>query len=145
MIVPHTILAHSLGGLFARFAVAELLDLFEAGIIIPKSFVTMCTPHLGIRRPGSSVYDRFFRTASSIVVNSFYGQSGKDLLWNPVSSSQNPGKSKETQPLLGLMAKADSPFMQALRRFQFRTLVSMTHFDQLVPYFSVTKKYNLFS
>lgn len=46
-----SIVAHSLGGLYARFAIVQLLDSLRPLNMKYVSFVTICTPHLGSRRP----------------------------------------------------------------------------------------------
>lgn len=46
-----SVVAHSLGGLYARFAIVSLIDSLSPLNIEYVSFVTICTPHLGSRRP----------------------------------------------------------------------------------------------
>lgn len=46
-----SMISHSLGGLYSRFAIVQLIDLLSPLNIQYVSFVTICTPHLGSRRP----------------------------------------------------------------------------------------------
>jgi pimeloyl-ACP methyl ester carboxylesterase len=45
-----SMVGHSLGGLYARFAVVQLMDALSMLNMDYVSFVTICTPHLGSRR-----------------------------------------------------------------------------------------------
>ena len=62
--VPHQfiVIAHSLGGLITRYAFGELSTnpLTRHGGPDSKlhwaSFITMCTPHLGVRKPGKRLF-----------------------------------------------------------------------------------------
>ncbi|RHZ41660.1 hypothetical protein DYB26_007032, partial [Aphanomyces astaci] len=47
-------IGHSLGGIVARYAIVYLQAALIAYGIQPTSFTTLCTPHLGSRRPGGS-------------------------------------------------------------------------------------------
>lgn len=49
-----SIISHSLGGLYSRFAIVQLIDSLSPLNIQYVSFVTICTPHLGSRRPRSN-------------------------------------------------------------------------------------------
>lgn len=46
-----SIIAHSLGGLYARFALVQIMESLSPLDIQYVGFVTLCTPHLGSRRP----------------------------------------------------------------------------------------------
>lgn len=46
-----SIVGHSLGGLYARFAIVPLIESLSPLTVDYVSFVTICTPHLGSRRP----------------------------------------------------------------------------------------------
>ncbi|TYZ66602.1 hypothetical protein PybrP1_008122 [[Pythium] brassicae (nom. inval.)] len=53
--MPHlrklSLLGHSLGGLYARYCIGVLLARGFFARVEPMNFITMATPHLGIRRP----------------------------------------------------------------------------------------------
>lgn len=46
-----SMVSHSLGGLYSRFAIVQLMHSLTPLKIQYTSFVTICTPHLGSRRP----------------------------------------------------------------------------------------------
>ncbi|KAJ0404954.1 hypothetical protein ATCC90586_002713 [Pythium insidiosum] len=107
-----SIVAHSLGGLYARFAIAQLE--LELAILNMEyvSFITICTPHLGSRRPRApSAIKNFWRLGVHTVLasKSLYGQTGIDLL-----------------------------VANALQRFRHCTLVAMADGDVVVPFASAS-------
>jgi triacylglycerol esterase/lipase EstA (alpha/beta hydrolase family) len=71
-----SLVAHSLGGLYARCLVGLL---FEEGVIpnrvIPLNFITLASPHLGSREHGKMVGDRLMSFMGSII-----GLTGKGIV-----------------------------------------------------------------
>ncbi|RHY50113.1 hypothetical protein DYB34_006472 [Aphanomyces astaci] len=108
-----SIVGHSFGGLIARYSLVLLQHILSALCITPVSFATLCTPHLGSRRPGGGMWK----------VYSFATSVGLDCACEPYS-------------VLERMSHPDSPFVAALKRFRHRTLVGLIHGDHLVPHAS---------
>ena len=123
--IPETVgkvsfIGHSLGGLFARYAVSCLLQLGFFGRYQPFNFITLASPHLGTRRPQgllNSVIDGWTRNVLD--------KSGVQLLL------EDPGG-----PLLSAMAHPDSNASRALRLFRRRALYANVNGDATVPYFT---------
>ena len=114
---------NSLGGLYSRYALSVLWDP-EARTIAglrPVSFLTVATPHLGVRRfLAVPVPERLHFTAPL-----FLGQTGNDLFLRPTE----PGK---TVPLL-LRMTLDDTFMVPLAAFKHRRAYGNSKEDLLVP------------
>jgi len=49
-----SMIGHSLGGLYIRFSVLDIMKGLKGTPIEYVSFTTLCTPHLGSRRPGGT-------------------------------------------------------------------------------------------
>ncbi|KAH9145389.1 hypothetical protein AeRB84_010742 [Aphanomyces euteiches] len=124
---PHrwlTIVGHSFGGLLARYCLPYIEDTFCSLGIELTSFATLCTPHLGSRRPGGSVWKELVKCVVHGVLSykSRYGQTGMDLLLEG-----------EPDSMLEQMSRPDSIFMRSLAKFRHRTLVGLVDGDHLVP------------
>ncbi|WCJ27195.1 alpha/beta-Hydrolases superfamily protein [Euphorbia peplus] len=149
-------LAHSLGGLFARYAIGVLYsehalsasesnDLAESSIFTsegsfstrkgtiagldPVNFVTLATPHLGVRGRkqlpfllGIPILEKIAPPLAPI----FTGQTGSQLFLTD-------GK-PEKPPLLLRMASdcEDRPFISALGAFRCRILYANVSYDHMV-------------
>ena len=93
------IVAHSLGGLLSRYAIGliyQSIHSIEGGEADPDiiegrsklrrvqyhSFLTMCTPHLGVRKPGGNLVKDFWRVGVHAVAPSLLAakRTGADLL-----------------------------------------------------------------
>lgn len=101
------------------------MDLFGNKLssnIIPLSFITICTPHLGVKRYKGSLFSSLF----SLGVDYFCRNS----------------KSKTTLELIHedeekyLMKLCSKEYLQALDKFKFKTLIGLAFNDYLVPYAS---------
>lgn len=81
-----SIICHSLGGLYGRYALRQLAASDATrptqlgGSMEWTSFVTLCSPHLGSRRPGGNLLKGLWRGAVHGVVGNLYGHTGQDLL-----------------------------------------------------------------
>eukprot|EP00850_Spirogloea_muscicola_P020354 SM000213S06819 [mRNA] locus=s213:141011:144121:+ [translate_table: standard] len=150
---PHleriSFVAHSLGGLFARYAIAKLYqpsDPAQAPApqgaaashldgaatlcgLLPVSFVTLATPHLGVsghkQLPfllGLSFLERVAMPIAPFVA----GQTGRQLF---LSDKHTSG-----QPLLLDMTSdcEEGPFISALGLFQLRAAYANVGYDHLV-------------
>ena len=130
-------IGHSLGGLISRYAFGELSLHPLAGHTGAKtklewnSFISMCTPHLGVRKPGfGSVAKFMWKKAFYVVAPNFHGQTGRDLLIKDTATKNfNPSTS-----ILMAMTELGSTYMNGLEDFQHRTAMAMADHDILVPY-----------
>ncbi|KAL9236834.1 hypothetical protein vseg_011458 [Gypsophila vaccaria] len=132
-------LAHSLGGLFSRFAVAALYSeaakngsSSEHGLIAglePMSFITLASPHLGVRGRkqlpfllGLPLLERLAPPLAPV----FAGRTGSQLFLTD-------GK-PDRPPLLLKMATdcEDGKFISALGAFKCRILYANVSFDHMV-------------
>ncbi|VFQ97101.1 unnamed protein product [Cuscuta campestris] len=142
-------LAHSLGGLIARYAIAVLYtpiissNLYDVskeqppcpsnkGLIAelePVSFITLATPHFGVRGKnqlpflfGLSILEKLAVSMASI----FAGKSGSQLFL----TDEEPNK----PPLLLRMASdcEDGKFISALGTFRSRIVYANTCYDHIV-------------
>ncbi len=131
---------HSLGGIIIRYCIPFLFSkmqdktfsLFSKLIpqhvthnIIPVTYMSICTPHLGSRRPGTGNWkQKVWKQMVSLYINNLIGKTGKQLYL------------EDEEQILHQMSKPDSPFIEALLLFQHQTLVSVVHHDMIVPYTS---------
>ncbi|KAK8629955.1 hypothetical protein V6N13_078769 [Hibiscus sabdariffa] len=140
-------LAHSLGGLFARYAVAVLYSECDSsgtqsnsgtdfssrrGMIAglePVSFITLATPHLGVRGRkqlpfllGVPFLEKLAPPIAPLVV----GRTGKQLFLTDGKPSR--------PPLLLRMASdcEEGKFLSALSAFRSRTLYANVSYDHMV-------------
>ncbi|KAI7826088.1 putative serine esterase-domain-containing protein [Gamsiella multidivaricata] len=126
-------LGYSLGGLIGRFAMGQLdlekfFDPVEDGGrgIEPMYFVTMATPHLGIRLPPLSRWSRIFNYLSARMLS----RTGEQL---QLIDDYIGGK-----PLLLIMTERSSIFMHALARFKRRAIYSNIRNDRSVPFWTAS-------
>jgi hypothetical protein len=132
-----SIIGHSLGGLFARNC---LKHLFEENItiwkrLIPVSFITLSSPHLGVRRPSATGLMRWRNKAIDISGRLYFrGPTMKEMLLEDGDLSM----SEKNQPLLWQMALPESNYMKPLKQFRYRTLFSIVKGDFQVPYCSAS-------
>ncbi|XP_025621871.1 uncharacterized protein [Arachis hypogaea] len=149
-------LAHSLGGLFARYAVAvlyspdtstsgqlgdpqnctmensERTNFSKGGLIAglePINFITLATPHLGVRGKNQLPFlfgVTILEKIAAPVASLFVGQTGTQLFL----TDGNPNK----PPLLLRMASdcEDGKFISALGTFRFRTVYANVSYDHMV-------------
>ncbi|KAI1320016.1 hypothetical protein EDD11_002348 [Mortierella claussenii] len=115
-------LGYSLGGLIGRFAMGmlELEGFFDRQNkdgqgIEPMYFVTMATPHLGIRQPPLSRRSKIFNYLSARML------------------SRTDGK-----PLLLVMSEPSSVFVSALKRFKRRVVYCNIRNDRSVPFWTAS-------
>lgn len=140
-------LGHSLGGLFARYAIAVLLDPAEnktnaseamlnsasqtrrVGGLLPINFVTLATPHLGVRGRkqlpmlfGVTFLERLAAPLAPFLA----GQTGRQLYL----MDEKPTK----PPLLLCMAQdcEDLQFLSALGCFKYRACYANVSYDHMV-------------
>ncbi|KAF9178291.1 hypothetical protein BGZ51_007898 [Haplosporangium sp. Z 767] len=132
-VTQFSFLGYSLGGLIGRFAMG-LLDLEkffdpveEGGQgIEPMYFVTMATPHLGIRKPPESNWSRLFNYLSSTMLS----RTGEQL---QLIDDYTMGK-----PILLVMSEPEGIFLKALARFKRRALYCNIRNDRSVPFWTAS-------
>uniref|UniRef100_A0AAV1T6F1 DUF676 domain-containing protein n=1 Tax=Peronospora matthiolae TaxID=2874970 RepID=A0AAV1T6F1_9STRA len=137
-----SIIGHSLGGLYARYAIVQIMKAMSCLHVAYVDFVTLCTPHLGSRRArGPSTIKNLVRLGVHKVLasRSIYGQTGVDLLLDEQEQQQvwattDANEAQPARPLLILMSDPASDFVRSLKRFKHGTLVAMTDGDLVVPY-----------
>lgn len=136
-------IAHSLGGLIARYAIGQLYNPFDStfgegyddsfnGTIMglhPVNFITVATPHLGSRGTGQlpllgglSFLEKMAMSSAHWVV----GRTGKHLFLTDGDETQ--------APLLQRMVRdcAEGQFLSALGSFERRVAYANVNFDQMV-------------
>ncbi|KAF9912986.1 hypothetical protein BX616_010187 [Lobosporangium transversale] len=126
-------LGYSLGGLIGRFAIGLLamekfFDPLEEGGrgIQPMYFVTMATPHLGIRMPPKSIWSKMFNYLSSRMLS----RTGEQM--------QLIDDYVNRKPLLLVMSEPESVFVKALARFKRRALYCNIRNDRSVPFWTAS-------
>lgn len=141
-----SVIGHSLGGLYARYAIVQIMDALSCLHVEYVDFVTICTPHLGSRRArGPSTMKNILRLGvHKVLASSIYGQTGIDLLLDAQEQQQGGVTGAETvaspRPLLEVMSDPSTEFVRSLRRFCNGTLVAMTDGDVVVPYPSASMR-----
>lgn len=141
-----SVIGHSLGGLYSRYALVQIMDALSCLHVEYVDFVTICTPHLGSRRArGPSTVKNILRLGVHKVLSSksIYGQTGIDLLLDAQEQHQERSSDSSTEPvrpILEVMSDPDSEFIRSLRRFRNGTLVAMTDGDVVVPYPSASMR-----
>jgi len=119
-ITRFSIIGHSLGGLYARYAIGILLKnkFFEK--VRPLNFITLATPHVGSRRSPRGLFNPL---VNAFVRNAF-NLTGRQLML----------EDDEIEPLLMKMAEPAYEFFQALQIFPSRILYANVSHDIQVPY-----------
>ncbi|KAG0026504.1 hypothetical protein BGZ82_009449 [Podila clonocystis] len=119
-------LGYSLGGLIGRFAMGMLAEEGFFDEVEPVYFVTMATPHLGIRQPPLSNSSKIFNYLSSTMLS----RTGEQL---QLIDDYVDGK-----PILLVMSEPSSIFVQALARFKRRALYCNIRNDRSVPFWTAS-------
>eukprot|EP00611_Tribonema_gayanum_P024545 TRINITY_DN5450_c0_g1_i1.p1 TRINITY_DN5450_c0_g1~~TRINITY_DN5450_c0_g1_i1.p1 ORF type:complete len:447 (-),score=156.28 TRINITY_DN5450_c0_g1_i1:66-1373(-) len=136
-----SVVGNSLGGLYSRYAVKELHTPDEPGGAIaglqPVTFMTIATPHLGVRRYtwGITQYPKFMFPLAKVL----FGQSGKDLFLTDAEERAAAAGAREGEigsgepevPLLMKMA-SDKEFLAPLRAFKRRRAYANMRGDFMV-------------
>ncbi|KAF9164528.1 hypothetical protein BGX20_000917 [Mortierella sp. AD010] len=126
-------IGYSLGGLIGRFVVGlmdmeKFFDPVEEGGrgIEPFYFVTMATPHLGIRQPPKSTWSKVYNYLSSRMLS----RSGEQM--------HMIDDYVDRKPLLLVMTEPDSIFVKALQRFKRRAVYCNIKNDRSVPFWTAS-------
>jgi hypothetical protein len=123
-----SLVGNSLGGLYVRYAAAELLDddserCTMAGGLTPDALVTTGAPHLGVRKYTFLPLPEPLFVAGRAVA----GQTAEDLLLRDARHDE------AASPLLLRMSEAASPFGRALRAFRRRRLCTPSRAERSNP------------
>lgn len=115
-------IGHSLGGLFMRSAIGKLNDSREwkTNILNPCSFNTICTPHLGVH------FDMSFKY-------SIYNYLKSNLASEYLERLRQTGQDLDLKSIT-LDNLSEGIYAESLRKFQFRTVFSLTSGDTVVPF-----------
>lgn len=161
-----SIVGHSLGGLIARSVLPLVLNDSNYSVIreailnsstdkqmdlnldiIPVSYMSVCTPHLGSRRPtqGRSLYQKVKNNAVSVYLRYIIGSTGRELGLTDAEAALAEQQAEEVDEeqscmrsgLLMAMSDFSGPYVEALMQFPFRTLVGHRQ-DVTVPLCSST-------
>ncbi|KAG0230130.1 hypothetical protein BGW42_001155 [Actinomortierella wolfii] len=144
-------LGYSLGGLIGRFAMGllEMEQFFTPTAqggrgIEPVYFVTMATPHLGIRTPSKSRLGRLFNFLSARMLS----RTGEQLqlvdsylpAYPEEEQDQHQHQQQQGQgvPILVAMSEPGSVFVQALARFKKRAIYCNIRNDRSVPFWTAS-------
>jgi hypothetical protein len=126
--VYFSIAGHSLGGLYIRYAISILQNHPDFNTkLIPTTFMTISSPHLGARKPPHSFVKSTMSYGTNIYLK-ILGATGQQL------AVSDTGHNGNNDPLLVQMSLPDSPFIQALNQFKHKTLVASTYYDMAVPH-----------
>ena len=112
------LVGHSLGGLVTRYALGVL---YEAGImdqVTPAIYMSICTPHLGVRAPARKIWRSWINLASII------GQTERQLLFED---------NTQDEPLLAFISNPANSAYKALVLFESRICAGIADYDTLVP------------
>jgi hypothetical protein len=121
-----SVVGNSLGGIYARYAVKLLCDESdgeEIASLKPLNFVTIATPHLGVRE---HTYLRVPYFLKSMII-SLFQQTGSDLYLNGMDGNNDVSTS-----LLYQMA-TDASYLRPLARFHRRRIYANADRDFMVP------------
>ncbi|KAL0485710.1 phospholipase, partial [Acrasis kona] len=134
-----SVVGHSAGGLVSRYALGVLFDTntvyafaktFQTQFA-PRleliSYMSIASPHLGLRREKNQILKTFWAKNSFFFMR-FYGHTGPQLR---LTDNKDYKKS-----LLNRMSEPTSCYMQALRMFKYRTSVTIIHFDLNISFTS---------
>eukprot|EP01080_Neovahlkampfia_damariscottae_P009439 gene9439-1645_t len=128
---PHTfsIMGHSLGGLFARYCIKQLFSKPKIkDLLIPLSYYSIVTPHLGVRRPSN---ENLFKNIFSYGVHAYCNYSGY--------SQQELIIEDEKKILFTL---CEDEFISILKLFKYKTLISIPNGDYIVPFCSSSIRFS---
>ncbi|KAF9140097.1 hypothetical protein BGX30_007038 [Mortierella sp. GBA39] len=132
-VAQFSFLGYSLGGLIGRFAIAMLdLEGFftskeEGGRgVEPVYFVTMATPHLGIRQPSRSRFTKVFNFLSARMLS----RTGEQF--------QLVDDYVDGKPILLVMSEPTSIFIHVLAKFKRRAVYSNVSNDRSVPFWTAS-------
>jgi hypothetical protein len=126
-----------LGGILSR---ACLVELFKEDLpyLIPTSFITVSTPHLGVKRSGrGSIFGYIYKFGFDVVASHFLSKTTKELGLKILNSLL---VREDVDNILQELCSDE--YLEALNKFKHKTLVGLTHGDMLVPFTSSLIRYD---
>jgi hypothetical protein len=120
-----SMVGYSLGGLVARYAIGLLHHKGWLDKIYPANFTTFATPHLGVRTPLLGYANHLWNVLGARMLST----SGRQLF--TIDSFRDTGR-----PLLSVLADPDSIFIQALGKFENRSLYTNIVNDRTAVYYT---------
>lgn len=121
-----SIIAYSFGGLIARYMLGLLSQRMLFDTITPVNFITLATPHLGVRHTKSSVGNTVQDALLDLYGPFLGGVSIKEMSWR---DSDNPEKA-----MLAVLSDPKDHFLPALALFPNRVAIANARGDPLVSY-----------
>ena len=115
-------IGYSLGGLINRYVIGKLYAKRFFDTIQPINFITIATPHLGVRKRGLQTIERIFNSMVSVLTS----RSGMQMSLDDVYY--------QGLPLLVIMSIPTLPFYKALSMFKRRQAFANIRMDRTVPY-----------
>lgn len=119
-------IGYSFGGLILRYVVGMLAEKGVFETIEPVNFVTVATPHLGIRRSNRTFLGRLENALVDRFVPFIGGVSVREMSFR---DSADPSTA-----MLSVLADANDIFIPALARFSNRLLLANARADRSVFY-----------
>jgi hypothetical protein len=137
-------IGYSAGGLFNRYCVGLLFQENFFQTIKPIHFITIATPHLGIRNNSRISSGRMMNILGDNIVTLYAGRTGQQLALVDGNERRTNGEGGENQLLLE-MSLPDSVFYKGLALFSHIYIYSNGRADNTVPFctssLSQTNKY----
>jgi len=124
-----SVIGHSLGGLYGRYLVYLLDKHVVFNVLTPVVFVTLATPHLGIRRPPTNPINFVWNSVVSALC-----QTTKELGLVDSGTVQETNDNETNGGIPLLREMVEYPFIKSLKRFRKRALYTNTKYDFQVPY-----------
>ncbi|KAI9024572.1 putative serine esterase-domain-containing protein [Hyaloraphidium curvatum] len=124
-----SIVGYSLGGLIARYVVGQLLkaNFFAENNIRPANFVTLATPHLGIRYPSTTSFRS--RVLTHLASQGYASRTGLQLVFDDTYGQHG-------KPLLEVMTAPGSVYTAAIRLFSNAAIYANAVNDRTVPFWT---------
>lgn len=148
--INFSMLGHSLGGVIARYVLPDLLEYWHKNrnnfTVRLRQFITIGTPHLGIRRVGGNLPKNLWKNAVAWFSISKLGGEIPAQLHYEAEQLEDRDIQNPKLPNVLLLQMCFGKFYDALLKFETRTLVAVTHFDFSVPFPSASiRQYNPYS
>ncbi|KAK5579590.1 hypothetical protein RB653_009274 [Dictyostelium firmibasis] len=133
-------IGHSLGGLIVRYAIGLLyIDGFFENCCKPINFISLTSPHVGSRRPTTTLYNKLLLFGA----NNFLSITGKQLILtdshiliiNDENVEEKEEKEKEEENTLPLLVYlSEGIFLKGLKSFKNCSLYSNIYNDLQVSF-----------
>ena len=128
-------IGYSAGGLFARYAIGLLHGekFFANRSITPLSFITIATPHCGVRDNGNMGSGKIINNLLDTLSYFYVGRSGDHMLLKDASLVPHD-QDEVYEPLLLIMSDPKQNFFQALKQFKEIFFYANARRDHTVNY-----------